>query len=66
MATLYNRALTLAHKLAEIGSCWLAMNCSNFVAVLHSNSERDDLSLQVSLVAGARSPLNLEFSWAAA
>ena len=28
--------------------------------------ESDDLSLQVSLVAGARNQLNLEFSWAAA
>jgi hypothetical protein len=28
--------------------------------------ESDDLSLQVSLVAGARNPLNLEFSWTAA
>jgi site-specific DNA recombinase len=28
--------------------------------------ESDDLSLQVSLVAGARNPLNLEFSWSAA
>jgi hypothetical protein len=28
--------------------------------------ESDDLSLQVSLVAGARNPLNLEFAWAAA
>lgn len=30
------------------------------------SSESDDLSLQVSLVAGACNPLNLEFSWAAA
>jgi site-specific DNA recombinase len=30
------------------------------------SSESDDLSLQVSLVAGARNQLNLEFSWAAA
>ncbi|HXW07777.1 MAG TPA: recombinase family protein [Vicinamibacterales bacterium] len=30
------------------------------------SSESDDLSLQVSLVAGARNPLNLECSWAAA
>jgi hypothetical protein len=29
-------------------------------------SESDDLSLQVTLVAGARNPLNLEFAWAAA
>jgi hypothetical protein len=28
--------------------------------------ESDDLSLQVSLVAGARNPLNWEFSWTAA
>ncbi len=28
--------------------------------------ESDDLSLQVSLVAGARNPLNLEFTWSAA
>jgi site-specific DNA recombinase len=28
--------------------------------------ESDDLSLQVSLVAGARNPLNLDFSWSAA
>jgi hypothetical protein len=30
------------------------------------SSESDDLSLQVSLVAGACNPLNLEFSWTAA
>ena len=30
------------------------------------SSESGDLSLQVSLVAGARNPLNLEFSWSAA
>ena len=29
-------------------------------------SESDDLSLQVTLVAGACNPLNLEFSWTAA
>jgi hypothetical protein len=29
-------------------------------------SESDDLSLQVTLVAGACNPLNLEFSWSAA
>ena len=29
-------------------------------------SESDDLSLQVTLVAGARNPLNLEFAWTAA
>lgn len=28
--------------------------------------ESDDLSLQVSMVAGACNPLNLEFSWTAA
>jgi hypothetical protein len=28
--------------------------------------ETGDLSLQVQLVAGARNPLNLEFSWTAA
>ena len=30
------------------------------------SSESDDLSLQVSLVAGARNRLDLEFAWAAA
>jgi hypothetical protein len=30
------------------------------------SSDSDDLSLQVSVVAGACNPLNLEFSWTAA
>jgi hypothetical protein len=37
-------------------------------ATVHSerSPDTDDLSLEGSLVAGARNPLNLEFSWTAA
>ena len=39
-----------------------------FVATVQTkrSSESDDLSLQVSMVAGARNQLNLDFCWAAA